>query len=131
MVLTIGAALWFPIVQPVLERILNGPITPTLHDIAKVMVPLLGASYLLHSAVFLVIWFVALWMFLRWDTQRRVTRLTKRWATADLESDVSLTGACVRWMDELLEPLKLHERRATEIATRLEAARSASALPAP
>jgi GTPase Era involved in 16S rRNA processing len=123
--LTIGAALWFPIVQPVLERVLNGSITPTLHDIARLLVPLLGASYLLHSAAFLVIWFIALWMFLRWDTQRRLNRLMKRWASADIESDLSLAGACVRWMDELLEPLRLHQRRTSEVAQRLEAARAA------
>ena len=95
LLLTIGEALWFPIVQPVLERLLNGPVRPTLHDIAMLLVPLLGASYLLHSTAFLVIWFVAhIRMFLRWDTQRRVNRLLKRWATADVESELSLTGTC-------------------------------------
>jgi GTPase Era involved in 16S rRNA processing len=124
--LTIGAVLWFPIVQPLLEHGLNDSIPANFLGLAKLLVPLLGASYLLHSAAFLVIWFVALWMLLRWDTQRRVNRLIRRWASADVESDLSLAGACVRWMDELLEPLRLHERRTSDVAKRVDAIRALS-----
>jgi hypothetical protein len=124
--LTIGAVLWFPLVQPLLEHGLNDSIPANFLGIVKLLVPLLGASYLLHSAAFLVIWFVALWMLLRWDTQRRVNRLIKRWATADIESELSLAGACVHWMDELLEPLRLHERRTSEVARRAEQVKALS-----
>jgi hypothetical protein len=88
-----------------------------------VIVPLLGATYLLHSAAFLVIWFVALWMFLRWDTHRRVNRLIARWTNASLDSDLSLSGQVVNWIDDLLEPIKRRERESTELADRLERAK--------
>src|SRR5215216_273696 len=104
--LTIGALLWFPILQPILQRVLEGNFVPNLREIAAVIVPLLGATYLLHSAAFLVIWFVALWMFLRWDTHRRVNRLIARWTSADLNSALSLNGQVVSWIDDLLEPIK-------------------------
>lgn len=118
--LTIGAILWFPLVQPILERILLGNLRPTVHDIAVVIVPLLGSSYLLQSVSFLVIWFVALWMFLRWDASRRVNRLIERWDQAPPDSDASLAGACVRWIDDLLEPLRAHVDRASGLAKRVD-----------
>lgn len=124
--LTIGAVLWFPIVQPLLEHGLNDSIPANILGLAKLLVPLLGASYLLHSAAFLVIWFVALWMLLRWDTQRRANRLIRRWSNADVASELSLAGACVQWMDELLEPLRVHELRTSEIAKRVNEIKAAS-----
>jgi hypothetical protein len=118
--LTIGALLWFPLVQPILERILVGSLRPTIHDIAVVIVPLLGSSYLLHSAAFLVIWFIALWMILRWDTHRRVNRLIQRWATGPADGDESLNGACLRWLDELLESLRMHVERTGALSRRVD-----------
>ena len=126
LVFTIGAVLWFPIVQPLLEHGLNDSIPANILGLAKLLVPLLGASYLLHSAAFLVIWFVALWMLLRWDTQRRANRLIRRWSNADVASELSLAGACVQWMDELLEPLRVHELRTSEIAKRVNEIKAAS-----
>ncbi|CAN5343595.1 hypothetical protein BH09PLA1_BH09PLA1_07520 [soil metagenome] len=123
--LTVGALLWFPIIQPILQRVLEGRFVPSVREVASVVVPLLGATYLLHSAAFLVIWFIALWMFLRWDTHRRVNRLIARWSSADLESDLSLGGQVVSWMDDLLEPLKRRERESAELADRLERAKVA------
>ncbi|MBC8105856.1 MAG: GTPase domain-containing protein [Anaerolineae bacterium] len=121
--LTIGALLWFPIIQPILQRVLAGQFVPSWREIASVIVPLLGATYLLHSAAFLVIWFGALWMVLRWDTHRRVNRLIARWTSADLDSDLSLSGQVVSWIDDLLEPLKRRERESTQLADRLAKAK--------
>ena len=120
--LTIGAVLWFPLVQPVLERALVDGFLPHWRDLAKLIVPLLGASYLLHSAAFLLIYFAVLWLVLRWSTNRKVARLSRRWASADLDSDLSLAGQVARWMDELLEPIRRDHERAAAIVQRVEAA---------
>jgi hypothetical protein len=56
--LTIGAIVWFPIVQPVLELALNDSLAHTARGVLLLAVQLLGATYLLRSAGFLAIWFV-------------------------------------------------------------------------
>jgi len=121
--LTIGALLWFPIVQPILQRVLDGRFTPTWRDVSTVIVPLLGAQYLLQSAALLLIWFAALWMFLRWDTSRRMSRLIARWSRTDLDSALSLNGQVTGWLDDLLEPIRRSTDEATDLATRLERAK--------
>src|SRR5207249_1212563 len=62
--LTIGAALWFPIVQPIAEALLQAGPMHSLREIALLVVKVLSGTYLLQSAAFLVIWFVFLWLYL-------------------------------------------------------------------
>jgi hypothetical protein len=121
--LTIGAVLWFPLIQPVLERVLIDGVMPQMRDLARLIVPLLGASYLLHAAMFLTIYFLALWALLRWSTHRKLNRLMRRWSSADIDSDLSLTGQCARWVDDLLEPLARDREKAVDLARRLDDAR--------
>jgi hypothetical protein len=125
--LTIGAVLWFPLVQPILERALTEGLTLNWRDLGALLVPLLGASYLLHSAAFLLIWFFALWLIVRWSTARKIARLSKRWSSAGVESDLSPTGQCVRWMDDLLEPIARNHERARSLLDRVEQARTGDA----
>ena len=68
-----------------------------------------------------LLWFAALWLVLRWDTNRRANRLLRRWALAPIESDVSLPGAVARWTDELLEPIRRRADEATSLTKRIEA----------
>ena len=46
-----------------------------------------------------------------------------RWASADLDSDISLGGQVVSWIDDLLEPLKRREQESTALAERLTRAK--------
>jgi hypothetical protein len=125
--LTIGAVLWFPLIQPLLEEISTHdfkwmPLAP-----AKVLIHIFGATYLLHSAGFLVIYFLVLWAFLRWDTQRRVNRMVERWkntATRNLDPATSLTGQVVDWLDTLLAPIRQHVSRLESVVARIDAFRT-------
>src|SRR5205814_6237292 len=124
--LTIGAILWFPIVQPVLELALNDSLAHTARGVLLLAVQLLGATYLLRSAGFLAIWFVFLWLILRWDTQRRVARMLTRWQRvgddAEEGTDQSLNpaAAALAWVDELLDPLRAAREREDALVERAD-----------
>ncbi|HEX8521471.1 MAG TPA: hypothetical protein VF669_04385 [Tepidisphaeraceae bacterium] len=110
--LTIGALLWFPFVQPVLEIFLQKGAFPVARDAALLIVQLLSAAYMLRSAGFLAIWFLVLWLYVRWNTSRRVTRLLTNWrTTGGADANVNLTTTTLQWTDELLDPIRQsHER---------------------
>jgi hypothetical protein len=84
--LTIGAVLWFPLIQPVLEVILRDGYIQSTKAAIVLAVQLLSSAYLLKSAGFLAIWFLFLWLVLRWDTYRKVAWLLTRWRTFDESS---------------------------------------------
>jgi hypothetical protein len=119
--LTIGAILWFPFVQPILSMALAQNLSITKLATAALLIQVLGVDYLLKSAVFLFIWFLVLWLALRWNTQRKVARLVKKWAATDLaEPAVNLTTQSMQWMDGLLAPIQQAEQRALSLAQRVE-----------
>ncbi len=119
--LTIGAAIWFPLLQPLLEHALVAPLSwSSVHDLAALLVPLLGAAYLLHSAAFLLIWFAVLWMLLRWQTLRRVNRLIVKWSRMSrTDDDLSLQATGLNWLEELMQPLQQYQARMQTLAGRL------------
>jgi hypothetical protein len=122
--LTIGAILWFPIVQPVLEVMLRDNFTRTLREGLILAVQLLGAAYLLKSAAFLAIWFLFLWLVLRWDTQRRVSKLLARWQRLDSgDAASSPAAAALTWTDQLLDPIHTARQREQHLLARAEALR--------
>jgi hypothetical protein len=124
--LTVGALLWFPLVQPILELALQDSLNRTLRGMTLLIVQLLGVTYLLKSAAFLLIWFLALWMMLRWDTQRRVTKLIARWRRAGLDTAATnLATTVMTWLDDLLAPIATARTREQSLADRAEKARSA------
>jgi hypothetical protein len=88
-------------------------------------VQLLSATYLLKSAGFLAIWFLFLWLVLRWDTQRKVTRLLHRWRSLDGREDASMntSAAAMAWVDELLDPIRTAREREESLVKRADAAR--------
>jgi hypothetical protein len=119
--LTIGAVVWFPFLQPILETALSTGKSISSVAVAALFVEVLGVNYLLKSAIFLFIWFLVLWLALRWNTQRKVARLTTRWtAAAGPDSDVSLTSQVMEWMDALLAPIRSAESRVQALAQRVE-----------
>jgi hypothetical protein len=116
---TIGAVLWFPFVQPLLEAFLAGGAGKTTRELLLLGVQMLGVTYLLKNVTFLIIWFVVLWMILRWGTHRRAARLMHRWRTSQrLDDPLSLSGQVLRWMDDLLEPIGRHRARVEAVVKR-------------
>lgn len=121
-VLTIGALLWFPFVQPVLQTILTGhSALGTARDIGILAVEVISAESLLRNAIFLIIWYLLIWTFLRWSTKRRVERLLTRWKSVDYADDsLNLTTRSLAWIDELLEPIHDASQTAEDLARRVE-----------
>jgi hypothetical protein len=115
-VLTVGAALWFPIVEPVLEIVLQQDIHHFTTATLLLIVQLLGASYLIRSVGFLAIYFVALWIWLRWHTVRRVERTFARTSPTD-----DPAAAVDAWAENLLGPLRRNEERLQSLADRIAA----------
>jgi hypothetical protein len=129
--LTIGAILWFPIAQPVLEVMLRENWTQTLQGALVLTVQLLGATYLLKSAAFLAIWFVFLWLILRWDTHRRVSTLLSRWRTLDgRDQSLNAASAALAWVDDLLDPIRTAREGEESLVRRTEEWRQSLGKPA-
>lgn len=127
--MTIGAVLWFPFIQPVLHGLLAAP--DMLHSFRQVLmltVEVLGVNYLISSVGFLVIYFVALWLGLRWNTQRRVARLLGSWQTSAMtDPSMNLATQTLRWIDGLLAPLRQARERMESLARRAAQMREAVA----
>jgi hypothetical protein len=125
--LTIGAVIWFPFAQPILQAVLGSPHASswTVPDWLRLGVEVLGVNYLLKSAGFLILYFIALWLALRWNTQRKVARAVGRWRAGDLpDSSLSLFAQTLEWLDALITPVRQARDRMESLAKRAEAARS-------
>jgi GTPase Era involved in 16S rRNA processing len=136
--LTIGAVLWFPIIQPVLNVMLQQDVWNFSRETLRVVVGVLSVEHLLSCVTFLLLWLFILWVMLRWGTQRRVTRIIERWKRADSDDDLSLPQQVIQWTDEMLDPI--HRRRerveqilkqAEQLRAQLTAASASPAAPAP
>jgi GTPase Era involved in 16S rRNA processing len=122
--LTMGAILWFPFIQPALDSLMiqNSLDWSIIHNASKLtqlVVHIFSVNELLQSLEFLLLYFFLLWVILRWHTQRRVARFAARWK--EDSSDLSLTMQTIGWLDDLLAPV----RGAKEQVERLEARRHA------
>jgi hypothetical protein len=126
--LTIGALLWFPFVQPILATALGDPNLQTWawRRIAALLIDVMGVNYLLRSATFLLLYYMTLWLALRWNTQRRVARLLAKWKNTDYpDSSVNLATQALGWMDELSAPIRTARDRMQSLAQRVEDLRTA------
>jgi GTPase Era involved in 16S rRNA processing len=115
-ILTIGAVLWFPFIQPICQTLLTKDLTHSTHDIVLLTVNIFSVNQLLQNLTFLAMYFFLLWIILRWDTQRRIERLARRWKAYG--SEMSLQGVAVQWMDDLLEPIRSSHEKARSLAER-------------
>jgi hypothetical protein len=111
--------LWFPFLQPLAEASLGGR-SPGL-----LIVQVLGVSYLLKNAAFLLLWFAALWVILKWHTQRRVIRAIARWkSAANLDPSLSLAGQSIEWAAGLIEPIRSSRQRMEDLVRQCEQMRT-------
>jgi len=122
LILTFGAIAWFPFIQPLLEAWL----TPGHGQMALLLVQMMGVGYLLKNVGFLAVWFTALWLVLKWSSQRRVDRWLGRCVRGEgSEAELSLTAQAMGWMQDLLEPIAAARRRIESLIQRRDQLRAA------
>jgi hypothetical protein len=124
--LTIGALLWFPFIQPLAEAWLanraaaSQPAAPQ-QGIPLLFVRLLSLNNLIGTLTSLLIYFAVLWLILRWDTRRRVDRQFARWKRLEsLDPSLNLTGKTLEWLSALVAPIREARERMEALATRIE-----------
>jgi hypothetical protein len=129
-ILTIGAAIWFPLLQPVLEVALQQNVIALTRETVLLVVSLMSVTHLLKCAAFLLLWYLLLWILLRWSTQWRVSRLIEHWKSAGAASEFSLPGQVVEWIDGLMAPIRQRREQIDSIVLRCENLRRQLSLPA-
>jgi hypothetical protein len=125
--LTVGALLWFPFIQPILSKILphyDPSIWKSGRDLLGLVIEVLGVDYLLKSAGFLIIYYAVLWLALRWNTQRKVGRIMSRWRATDFpDPSLNLASQTIQWLDELTRPIRGAQDQMQSLADRSAAIR--------
>jgi hypothetical protein len=122
--LTVGAILWFPFIQPMLEVFLHNVTRPSPTELLIRFVEVLGTTYLLQNVTFLLIYFAVIWVVLKYHTQRRIARLVRRWKAADYpEPTLNLSVQALQWTENLLDEIRLHHQRLEGLIQRIEALR--------
>ncbi|MEM8875957.1 MAG: hypothetical protein AAGD32_17060 [Planctomycetota bacterium] len=112
--LTLGALLWFPILQPITEVLLRStdPLSLTQwKEIALLAVSVISSEHLLQSAGFLAIYFVILWGTLRLTHTAAVMRRLSK-------TDTGLAPAIIHWARDLLSPLDRRSEQARSLLDR-------------
>jgi hypothetical protein len=118
--LTLGAALWFPFIQPVAAIVLQQDAWGMSRQTLRVIVEMLSVAHLLQCALFLLIWFAVLWMGLRYLSGKRIARLLEQWKTAGPEDELSLAGQTTQWIEEMLEPIRRKRQRVESLSARAD-----------
>lgn len=122
---TLGALIWFPFVQPVLEVYLS---PQGIRDAALLAVQVLGVTYLLKNVAFLAAWFVGLWLLLRWSTSRRAERWLERLGReTKIDPALSFSHQALAWIDDLLSPIRRAGDRTRNIIERIDRLRASLA----
>ncbi len=120
---TIGALLWFPIVQPILEAFLPSDVERSWPRLAFFIVQHLGVTFLLKSLTFLLIYYTILWLVLRWQSEAKVLRALDRARNTDALSPSTPSGQIIEWADALLDPLRERHERMKLLVSRIESLR--------
>ena len=118
-----GALLWFPFVQPFLQEFLEKGPKATL-SLPLVFVRIFGVTSLLQNSAFLIIYFLALWLLIRWDTLRLVDRRLLKWRTAaNLDPSLNPAAAVLEWTADLTAPIRSARQSLESLQSRAEAIR--------
>jgi hypothetical protein len=130
--LTIGALLWFPLIQPILYAFLHSPeIVSNWRTLAATVVQTLSGEALLKNVSFLILWFSVIWLSLRWSTQRKLTRLLDRWKSSSYpDESLSLPAAALHWMQSLLAPIEQGRDRMQSLVERVDALKTKAGIAA-
>ncbi len=128
LILTAGAVLWFPLIQPVLEIVLRPDWSwaGVTRETLWMVVQLLGASYLLKSVGFLAIYLLSLWAFLRFLTGRRAARVVRRIDDPTTGDPVaSLYAQVDAWAEQLVEPIRTRHSELNSVIASVDQSRAA------
>jgi hypothetical protein len=120
--LTVGALLWFPFLQPLLEAALQPGFGRTTQELGLLVVRILGTSYLLTTVSFLVLYFVILWLALRWRTGRRVARFLTAWGSGRGPDELDFARQAVTWGQALVRPLREAQEKTQRVVGEIEQA---------
>lgn len=127
--LTVGAALWFILLQPVLATIMSMGTFNWTALLAQ-LVQILSASMLLTNVGFVLLYLVVLWGVLRFSTYRGVAAWRRRMMRSDAEHpETSLAAQTVEWMQSLLTPLVRRHAELADLAARAEHIREQVSVP--
>ncbi len=121
---TLGAVLWFPFVQPILNIALVTQIKWVPIEIAKLVVQTLSGQKLLQDIAFLFLWFLLLWLWVRYRAYQRV----KRYMKTDKLGRLDLSGIADQWCNDLLRPLTQQRDQLAALINRADAFRSSGEL---
>jgi GTPase Era involved in 16S rRNA processing len=125
--LTIGALLWFPIVQPILQVMLTTKFEQSSREIAGLIVSILSGTALLKNVSFLAMWFLVIWLALRWNTQRCVAKLLSKWKSANYpDRSLNLTRETLEWMAGLVDPIRRSRERVESLVQRAKSFKARS-----
>jgi hypothetical protein len=124
LLLTLGALVWFPLLQPIAEAVVvdkrfNWSVIDSTHELAVLLIRIFSVAAVLQNLTFLGLYFFAIWVVLRWDTQQRITRMIAKWKSDT--GDQSLTVQTMRWADGLTAPIREAREAAEAIAARAAA----------
>jgi len=118
--LTIGAVLWFPIVQPILFVMLQQNMWTFSRELLLTVVTVLSVQHLLTCTTFLLLWFLILWVLLRWSTQRRINAWIQSAKLADAEDEWTLGRQTIQWANEMVEPIRRRRERIDSVLKQAE-----------
>ncbi len=121
--LTIGALLWFPLAQPILEAFLQTDHT-VLREFPLTIVRLLSVQHLLESLTFLVAWFLILYLLLRRTVHRRVARLFEHWEKID--DEMNLSKCTSNWFSNLTAGITAQRKQLEDLIDRAKILRNGS-----
>jgi hypothetical protein len=109
--LTVGAILWFPILQPILFVMLQQNVWTFSRELLLTIVTVLSVQHLLTCTTFLLLWFLILWVLLRWRTQRQITAIIQTAKSSDTEDEWTLGRQTIQWANEMVEPIRRRRER--------------------
>ncbi len=118
--LTVGAALWFILLQPVVWTAMN-LATFSWAALVREFVRIISAEMLLTNVGFVLVYLLVLWGVLRYSAHGRVAAARRRMASADADHpEASPAAQTVEWMQSLLSPLERRHAELADLATRAD-----------
>jgi hypothetical protein len=119
--LTIGALLWFPLAQPILEAFLQNNHATT-RQLALTFVQMLSVAHLLGSLTFLIGYFLILYLVIRRSGHRSVGRLFARWDGAS-DASMSLSKCASEWIEQLTSGIATERAKLEALVERAKSLR--------
>ncbi len=119
--LTIGALLWFPLIQPMVEAMLQDNFIGNIRHILLIVARAFSVASLLQTVSFLILWYFIIWLIVRWNTQRRIERQLARWKSTDsTDPELNLAVRTMEWVETLTQPIRLAREKIDRLIERSE-----------